>query len=45
MINFTFKEDICALYDIEVRMIKTDGKAPVQMFYKPGEFNEEYRPF
>ena len=45
MSNFTFKEDVCALYDVEIRMQKVDGKAPKQVFYKPGEFNENYKPF
>lgn len=45
MSNFTFKEDICALYDMEIRMQKVDGKAPIQIFYKPGDFNENYKPF
>ena len=45
MSNFTFKEDVCALYDVEIRMKKVDKGAPIQVFYKPGEFNKEYRPF
>lgn len=45
MSNFSFKEDICALYDIEIRMHKEEGKAPKQVFYKPGEFDKNYKPF
>ena len=44
--NFTFKEDLCALYDVEIRMVKTGDKgAPTQVFFKRGEFNADYRPF
>ena len=45
MSNFTFKEDICVLYDVEIKMYKADGKAPSQVFYKPGEFDKDYKPF
>ena len=46
MTNFTFKEDICALYDMEIRQMRVDDKhVPVQVFYKPGEFDMEYTPF
>lgn len=45
MSNFTFKEDVSALYDIEIRMQKVDGKAPSQVFYKPGDFDKDYKPF
>ena len=46
MTNFTFKEDVCALYDMEIRQMRVDDKhVPVQVFYKPGEFDMEYTPF
>lgn len=45
MSNFTFKEDVCALYDIEIRYCSVDGKAPAQCFYKPGNFDADYKPF
>lgn len=46
MTNFTFKEDMCALYDIEMRLMPLeDGKIPSQVFFKPGEFDKEKRPF
>ena len=45
MSNFTFKEDVCALYDMEIRMQKVNGKAPIQVFFKPGDFDENYKPF
>lgn len=46
MTNYTFKDDICALYDMEISMIKKDNKTvPIQVFYKRGKFNPTYRPF
>ena len=46
MTNYTFKDDICALYDMEISMIKKDNKAvPIQVFYKRGKFNPTYKPF
>ena len=46
MTNFTFKEDMCALYDIEMRLMPLeDEKVPSQVFFKPGEFDKEKRPF
>ena len=46
MTNFTFKEDICALYDLEIRNMKLeDSQVPVQVFFKPGEFDKDYKPF
>lgn len=46
MNNFTFKEDICALYDVEVSFAEREGNSmPMQIFYKRGEFDENYRPF
>ena len=45
MTNFTFKEDVCALYDLELELLKEDGKAPKQVFYKRGDFDPDFRPF
>ena len=46
MTNYTFKDDICALYDMEISMIKKDNKTvPIQVFYKRGKFNATYKPF
>lgn len=45
MTTFTFKEDICALYDMELDIEKEKGKAPKQVFYKRGNFDENYKPF
>ena len=46
MTNYTFKDDICALYDMEISMIKKDDKTvPIQVFYKRGKFNPTYKPF
>ena len=43
---FSFKEDICALYDVEIEMVKTEeNKMPKQSFIKRGEFDSNYRPF
>lgn len=46
MTNYTFKDDICALYDMSISMVKKDNKSvPIQVFYKHGKFNPTYRPF
>lgn len=46
MTAFTFKEDLCALYDMEISFYRGDeDKAPSQVFYKRGTFDEEYKPF
>ena len=44
MSNFSFKESICALYDVELDRIKTD-KGPKQVFIKRGLFDPMYKPF
>lgn len=44
--SFTFREDICALYQMEVRCISlTEGAPPSQVFSKRGEFDPEFKPF
>lgn len=46
MTSFTFKEDVCALYDMEIKFMQTEErKAPVQVFFKRGEFDANYKPF
>ena len=45
MTNFTFKEDMCAIYDVEIDMMSVEGKISVQAFCKRGEFDKEWRPF
>ena len=46
MTMFTFKEEICALYDIDTMIIFPEGsKVPTTVFHKRGEFDSDYRPF
>jgi putative DNA primase/helicase len=45
MSAFTFKEDICALYDVEIDMRKNENGALKQSFVKRGLFDPSYRPF
>lgn len=43
---FTFKQDICALYDMEIEMKKfNESKIPSQVFFKRGSFDGEFKPF
>lgn len=43
---FSFKEDICALYDMEIDMVRTEAhQAPKQSFIKRGQFDPTYSPF
>lgn len=42
--NFTFKEDICQLYDVELDMRDEEGKLK-QVFVKRGEYDTNWRPF
>lgn len=44
MTNFSFKESICSLYDMEMDRIKTD-KGVKQVFVKRGLFDPMYKPF
>lgn len=41
---FTFKEDICSLYDVQLSLKKIDNVS-VQVFYKYGEVDMNYKPF
>lgn len=44
--NFSFKEDICALYDVETQFKTVDDRpTPIVIFYKRGEFDPDYKPF
>lgn len=46
MNNFTFKEDICAMYDLEIELRQQEGRgAPAQVFFKRGEFDPSFKPF
>lgn len=46
MTMFSFKEDLCALYDMEIDMgIDENGKLRGQTFTKRGEYNGEFKPF
>lgn len=45
MSNFTFKEDICALYDVCVKFDSEKSKNISQVFYREGEFDPDYKPF
>lgn len=43
---YTFKEDICSLYDLEVDTEKTsESSAAVQVFVKRGNYDLEFKPF
>lgn len=46
MTAFTFKEDICALYGLEIS-VKTneEGMTPTQIFYKRGNIDLDFKPF
>ena len=44
--SFTFREDICTAYAMEVRyMSPGEGLPPTQVFSKRGDFDPEFRPF
>ena len=44
--SFSFKEDVCALYDVEIDMLHlNDSKMPKQAFVKRGMVDKDYRPF
>ena len=47
MTNMTFKDDICHMYDMEIEIVKPEsGKgAPMQVFFKRGNFDSDYKPF
>lgn len=44
MSNFTFKEELCSIYDMEVRNERSD-KGVKNYFYKRGDFDPTYKPF
>lgn len=43
--TFSFKEDICSLYDLEIDIVRDDNKCARQVFVKRGEFDKNYKPF
>lgn len=44
--SFTFREDICTTYAMEVRYLSPgEGLPPTQVFSKRGDFDPEFRPF
>lgn len=46
MSNFSFKEEICALYDLDVDFIRENEQQQLtQAFIKRGAFNPDWRPF
>lgn len=46
MNNFTFKEDLCSMYDMSIEIAQRDGKgAPGQIFFKFGDFDKDFKPF
>ena len=44
MSNYSFKEELCAIYDIEVRNERTQNGIK-NYFYKRGDFDPTYKPF
>jgi phage/plasmid-associated DNA primase len=44
MTAFSFKESICALYDVELDRLTVDKKLK-QVFVKRGLFDPKYKPF
>lgn len=42
---YTFKEDMCAIYDMETDLVKRETGVPKMCFIKRGMFDPEYRPF
>lgn len=43
--SFSFKEDVCSLYGLEVDMYDENGHLKKAEFIKRGEFDPNYRPF
>lgn len=43
--SYSFKEDICALYGMELDMQIIDGKGPFKVFIKRHDYNEDFKPF
>ena len=43
---FTFKEEVCSLYRVGVKLVVPEGKSmPIRVFFAEGEYNANYRPF
>lgn len=45
MSAYTFKEDVCALYDVEIDMRKNESGSLKQSFVKRGLFDPMFKPF
>ena len=45
MTNFTFKEDMCALYGCYLKQIKEDGKPNTQIFDRRDDYDKNFMPF
>jgi len=45
MTAFTFKEEICAIYDLDIEFEKQEDRKTYQKFVKHGKFDPEYKPF
>ena len=45
MNNFTFKEDVCTMYDMSLELRKNEQGAPSQVFFKHGDFDPDFKPF
>lgn len=45
MTAFTFKEDVCSLYDVEMDLVKNESGVPKQVFVKRGLFDPCFKPF
>jgi len=46
MSAYTFKDDVCSLYDMEITFKQAqDSNAKIQVFHKRGEFDMNFRPF
>lgn len=45
MSSYTYKEDMCALYDMEVAYQPNEKGANIQVFYKRGDYDPKYKPF
>ena len=41
---FSFKEEVCLLYDVVIEYKVEDGKMPKSIFVKKGDFKEDWMP-
>lgn len=42
---YSYKEDICATYNVEVDMFEENGRLKRQMFVRRGKLDLDYKPF